>query len=403
MQGEEQWKCLNEIAGIYSGRGDYIVAFLCFLDSLRLKPDQEDVFELIESLKEHAEPRFPEKLRENKYTVSILTAAHSRTGELRESIKSALAQTFIDFELLILNDAGTDEIGTIAESFNDSRVKYYKFHQNRGLRATLNHGILRAQGKYIAYLDDDDVYYPNHLEKLVQALKSSNHRIAFTNTQGVKEKKGGGQFKKSEPCFLWNREYNRNRSFLTDNIATLCIMHEKALFDKVGLFFEDRVTSLDMEMWLRISAEYDCLHVNDVTSEYRIKRDNATVLNRPANHFLGHVIRNYHILGKGKAVYAKYYLHKGQRQKAYELYKEITSDLEHCFVTRLFVEEAGTLAKCFGERKLYKKLLKSYFRSSPRQCLKVISDNEIKNAWPSILPLVPAVGLRFLARKISNR
>lgn len=92
--------------------------------------------------------------------VSVLMPVYNGATYLREAIDSILAQTFVDFEFLIINDGSTDLSETIIASYDDSRIKYLKNDHNRGLVNTLNLGIEAAQGEYIARMDADDISLP---------------------------------------------------------------------------------------------------------------------------------------------------------------------------------------------------------------------------------------------------
>ena len=88
---------------------------------------------------------------------------------LRESIDSILAQTYSDFELIVVNDASPEDIGSIINTYQDKRVKYYVNSKNIGgknLVSQWNHSILYAQGDYIILASDDDVYAPEYLFKI---------------------------------------------------------------------------------------------------------------------------------------------------------------------------------------------------------------------------------------------
>ena len=92
---------------------------------------------------------------------------------IRESIQSVLSQTFGDFELIVRNDGGDDKAKEVIDSFDCPKITYHRLVTNAGLSAALNECVLRAHGEYIAYLDDDDIYYPTHLETLVDVVEEN--------------------------------------------------------------------------------------------------------------------------------------------------------------------------------------------------------------------------------------
>jgi glycosyltransferase involved in cell wall biosynthesis len=164
---------LNQVARYYSDMGKESLAFMCLVESLKLCPEQPEILELSERFRRSIEPVIPERLPDDRCTVSVIMPTYNRTSEIRESILSVLNQTFKDLELIVVNDGGTDEVGNIINNFNSSSIKYYKIRMNKGLSGALNEGLIRANGRYIAYLDDDDIYHPNHIEKLVDFIEKN--------------------------------------------------------------------------------------------------------------------------------------------------------------------------------------------------------------------------------------
>lgn len=103
--------------------------------------------------------------------VSVVLPAYNAELYIKESIDSILAQTFTNFELIVLNDGSTDKTEDIILSYQDNRIVYVKNEQNLGLIRTLNKGIALAKGKYIARMDADDISFPNRFAKQVGFLE----------------------------------------------------------------------------------------------------------------------------------------------------------------------------------------------------------------------------------------
>ena len=101
--------------------------------------------------------------------ISVLLPAYNAQAYLRESIESILAQTFSDFELIIINDGSTDQSLEIMTSFKDSRIRIIN-QENAGLPISLNRGIRLARGIYLARQDADDISLPNRFSAKVQFL-----------------------------------------------------------------------------------------------------------------------------------------------------------------------------------------------------------------------------------------
>lgn len=104
-------------------------------------------------------------------TVSVIVPTYNRPRSLERAIESALAQTYDDFECIVVDDGSTEDIEAVIESFTDPRLTYLAHERNRGGSAARNTGIDAAEGKYIAFLDSDDVWLPEKLEQQVACFE----------------------------------------------------------------------------------------------------------------------------------------------------------------------------------------------------------------------------------------
>ena len=111
----------------------------------------------------------------NRPKVSIIIPTYNRAKLLSRAIKSVLDQTFKDFELIIVDDGSTDNTKGVVEEFQkkDSRIKYI-WQENSGAPAKpKNTGIRQARGEYVAFLDDDDEWFPKKLEKQIELFEDN--------------------------------------------------------------------------------------------------------------------------------------------------------------------------------------------------------------------------------------
>jgi glycosyltransferase involved in cell wall biosynthesis len=113
--------------------------------------------------------------------VSVIIATYNYCNVLRCAIRSVLGQTFCDFELLVIGDGCTDESEDVARSFGDPRIHWHNLPTNSGYQAAPNNaGLQMARGQYIAYLGHDDLWLPNHLERLVQEIQRTGADVAYS-------------------------------------------------------------------------------------------------------------------------------------------------------------------------------------------------------------------------------
>ena len=112
--------------------------------------------------------------------VSVIMPAYNSEVYIRESIDSVLAQSFTDFELIVVDDGSTDTTAAIVESYTDSRIRLIR-QPNRGVSEARNTGIEAARGQYITFLDSDDLYYPDFLKTLYHLIRSNQAEMSFSN------------------------------------------------------------------------------------------------------------------------------------------------------------------------------------------------------------------------------
>ena len=118
--------------------------------------------------------------------VTVIIATYNKKKPLRYAIESVLWQTFEDFECWVIGDGCTKDSAEIVASFDDPRVNWTNLASNSGYQsAPTNEGLRRAKGKYIAYLNDDDVWLPNHLQMLVERLDQSDVDFAYSMMEWV--------------------------------------------------------------------------------------------------------------------------------------------------------------------------------------------------------------------------
>lgn len=231
------------------------------------------------------EPR-PEELWEPLF--SVVVPSYNRPHGVKDVIISLLNQQCVNFEAIFVNDAG-ESPEPLIRAFNDKRLRCVSHKENRGLPAARNTGISRARGKYIAYLDDDDIYYPNHLSELYKGFLISGKEIVYTNVHrgwiGSESKD-----KQSSPAVVYrdipyNFEFSRDR-FLTQNyMPVLAVSHTRKVYDELGGFDETFRAHEDWELWCRYSRKYEFHHINEVTAEFRWNPAGSSMTNTKRDAF----------------------------------------------------------------------------------------------------------------------
>lgn len=116
-----------------------------------------------------------------KELVSVIMPTYNCGRFIQESINSVLAQTYNNWELLIVDDCSTDETEAIVRGYKDKRIRYRRNAQNEGAAQTRNKALREAKGKYIAFLDADDLWLPEKLEKQIAFMEDKGYAFTYHN------------------------------------------------------------------------------------------------------------------------------------------------------------------------------------------------------------------------------
>jgi glycosyltransferase involved in cell wall biosynthesis len=236
------------------------------------------------------EERRPQRLTvdgaEDEPRVSVIVPTYNRPEKLVEALKSILNQTYQNFEVIVVNDCGTD-VGSLI-SFLDEKhqITYLRHDRNRDRSAARNSGIRLARGKYIGYLDDDDVFYPDHLETLVSFLETTGYKVAYSDAYRVHQVKENGRDISKEKDQPYSRDFDRDQILINNFIPTLCLMHERSCLDEVGTFDEGLATHEDWDLWIRLSRRYHFGHIKKLTCEFSWRTDGTSTTSQKQSDFL---------------------------------------------------------------------------------------------------------------------
>lgn len=206
----------------------------------------------------------------NKGLVSIIIPAWNSENYIKESIDSALSQTYKNIEIIVIDDGSTDNTKKVINDYIKSRKIYYIFQPNKGLAGARNTGILSAKGEYIALLDSDDLFLPKKIQKQVEALeKNPDFSVCYCDLL---------HFTEREPRQFFHHRYSYPSGNLFGEllkkqfINPLTVIIKKTVFDTYGIFDENLKRSEDWELWLRFAhAGIKFLHLKEILAYYRIR------------------------------------------------------------------------------------------------------------------------------------
>ena len=201
--------------------------------------------------------------------VSVLIPTFNRPKYLAQALDSAVSQSYANLQIIVVNDGGED-VSSIVNSFNDSRIVFINRKENHGKAASLNEAISRSEGKYIAYLDDDDLYYPHHIETLVNTLENQTGcGVAYSDLYKVHCKiLPDGTRQALSKVVEVSRDFDRLFMFYFNHALHVSVMHRADLLEKTGLYNENLNVLIDWDMTRRLAFFTDFQHVCEITGEF---------------------------------------------------------------------------------------------------------------------------------------
>lgn len=184
--------------------------------------------------------------------VSVIIPTFNRAQFLIRSISSVLNQSYVDLELIIVDDGSTDETLEVVNSVKDSRLSYH-YKENGGVSSARNLGVTKAQGEYIAFLDSDDEWQLDKISAQVSYLQNTGKVLVHTAEKWMRDGKVVKQKKHHQKSggdmFI--------RSLQGCVISPSSVLMKKSLYEKVGGMREDFVVCEDYDFWLKVTSLHD--------------------------------------------------------------------------------------------------------------------------------------------------
>lgn len=195
--------------------------------------------------------------------VSVIVPTYNRAQYLPRALNSVLAQTYRDYEVIVVDDGSTDETPQAMKPF-EGRVTYVR-QKNGGSASARNRGIEEAKGEYIAFLDSDDYWVADKLEAQVRILDAHPKvGIVYGRMPIVNEK---GEKIGMKPAGVSGRNFKELLDVWGD-LPTSTVMTRRVCFEKAGMFDTSLTTMQDIDMWLRIARLYDLYEIEGQVLAY---------------------------------------------------------------------------------------------------------------------------------------
>ena len=198
--------------------------------------------------------------------VSIIMPSYNTAQYIADSIRSVQAQTYKNWELLIVDDCSSDNSDDVVAPFlSDARIRYLKNEVNSGAAVSRNYALREAKGRWIAFLDSDDLWHPDKLERQILFMEKENWQFSYTYYQEIDEA--------SQPLGV---TVQGPRHITKAGMLRFCwpgcltVMYDA---QEIGLLqIPDIRKNNDYAMWLQVISKADCYLLPEILASYRRRR-----------------------------------------------------------------------------------------------------------------------------------
>lgn len=201
--------------------------------------------------------------------VSIIMPSYNTADYIAESIQSVLEQSYTDWELIVVDDCSTDNTDEVIKPYlTDGRIKYFKNEKNSGAAVSRNHALREAKGKWIAFLDSDDLWMPDKLEKQIRYMEMNGYHFSYTNYSEI-----NAEGQRNGVTVTGPKRVTKTGMFNYCWLGCLTVMYDA---ETVGLIqIADIKKNNDYAMWLKVCKKADCYLLNEELALYRRGRQGS--------------------------------------------------------------------------------------------------------------------------------
>ncbi len=259
--------------------------------------------------------------------VSVIITTYNRPHYVVEAVKSVLTQTYSNLEIIVVDDGSTEETAKALEVFG-SKIRYF-YQANQGVSAARNFGIEQTTGEYVAFLDDDDLWLAQKLERQMTVLED-NPTLGFVCSEAYTIDTNGNR------NGYWYKGKSKKETFdalLEENfVLLLTVVARRNLLLSVNGFDKQLSTSADYDLWLRLAQRTSFLYIAEPLAKYRLHsvcmssnfstrfKDHLVILNK--KEVTGHLswLNKRKRFAKAYYQFAQYFEKKNQHKQAGKAY-----------------------------------------------------------------------------------
>lgn len=208
-----------------------------------------------------------------KALVSVIIRTCNRPDVLKQALDSVRRQSYENIEIIVVEDGANLSEEIIKKYFSDLDIKYFSTGRKVGRTKAGNYGMGKAAGKYINFLDDDDIFMEDHIETLVNVLEHSQCKAAYSVAEECQiAVRGVNPYRTIEKRKLirFNQPFNRTLLYHINYFPIQSVMFRRELYEEMGGFDEELDVLEDWDLWVRYSLLTDFVYVDKVTSQYRV-------------------------------------------------------------------------------------------------------------------------------------
>lgn len=197
-----------------------------------------------------------------KELVSIIMPSYNTAQYIGDSIQSVIEQTYTEWELIIVDDCSTDHTDEVVNAIKDDRIRYLKNEHNSGAAVSRNKALREARGRWIAFLDSDDLWHPEKLERQIRFMEENGYSFSYTDYSEMDEK--------SQPLghmVTGPKRITKTGMYNYCWPGCLTVMYDAPV---VGLIqIEDIKKNNDYAMWLKVCEKAECYLLPEALAYYR--------------------------------------------------------------------------------------------------------------------------------------
>lgn len=213
--------------------------------------------------------------------VSIIVTTYNRKYYLIDCINSILAQTFTNFELIIVDNYSNYDIKTLLKNYNDDRIKLIQNDNNGKYVINRNIGIRASKGEFIAFCDDDDLWHEKNLKSKINYLIDDQSLGMITSKEEIINQLGERTNKTTHKWVNISHYVTFKDLFFKNVGSPSAALIRKICFNEIGYFDEsDNSKNIeDIDFWLRLALKFKIFYLNEVLGYFRVHSENESYIN----------------------------------------------------------------------------------------------------------------------------